>query len=175
MTNFDALIEDLIQAAYDTGCYAGDGQSGTPLHKQAIAERKQARADLEAAILSAMKELSAGWSIKLEGAWDEIHSLQNEKSILLGEISLLKGAITAAIEDPSGYWQAQLARERKRADDNLRLAAEVRSQLAELQREAQELRKQAARIRSLESQRRGLLFALRTFKSRGERMRRRAG
>lgn len=45
----------------------------------------------------------------------------------------------ADIPDQTGYWLAQLKIERKRADDNLRLAAERAAEINELQKKVSEL------------------------------------
>lgn len=116
-TNIETLIEDFMQATYDTGCYCGDGRSGTPLHQQAIKERREARAALEA-------------------------------------------GIAAAIQDPTGYWIKQVETARRQAKDNLRLAAERASEIADLRKEIAELRQ---KISSLETQKAGLQHALKDW------------
>ena len=52
----------------------------------------------------------------------------------------------ADIPDQNGYWLAQLKIERKRADDNLRLAAERAAEINELRKEIFKLREKYSRV-----------------------------
>ena len=49
----EKLIRELIDAAYDTGHYAGDGRSGTDLHRKRIEDRDVLRDKLETRLTAA--------------------------------------------------------------------------------------------------------------------------
>ena len=51
------LIRELIDAAYDTGHYAGDGRSGTDLHRKRIEDRDVLRDKLETRLTAAERLL----------------------------------------------------------------------------------------------------------------------
>ena len=49
----DELVRDFMDAAYDTGHYAGDGRSGTDLHRERIEERGRLSIKLDARLTAA--------------------------------------------------------------------------------------------------------------------------
>ncbi len=53
---FDTLLEDLIQATYETGYYAGKGDSGRLLHRMAITRRTEAKEALIAHVAKLVTE-----------------------------------------------------------------------------------------------------------------------
>ena len=50
MTHAQRVVDELILAAYDTGYYCGQGQSGTELHKLAIRKRNAIKAEMLAVL-----------------------------------------------------------------------------------------------------------------------------
>jgi len=66
MTHTERVIDDLIQAAYDTGYYCGHGQSGTELHKLAIRKRNALKVEVLAIL-----EVKDATIEALQGAADD--------------------------------------------------------------------------------------------------------
>jgi len=60
----DELVRDFMDAAYDTGHYAGDGRSGTDLHRERIKERGRLSIKLDARLTAADALAVAGKKLK---------------------------------------------------------------------------------------------------------------
>ena len=96
----EKLIRELIDAAYDTGHYAGDGRSGTDLHRKRIEDRDVLRDKLETRLTAAERlllDLTPGGS-EFHGSPERCAQWAQDRISFTGELAAERNRLRTAAD-----------------------------------------------------------------------------